>query len=154
MSEQCKFYENHELGLIGDLEYKKHVQSCELCISLQAEDAKLLELACGLKQPVNPDNIWENIEAGLCKKRSKNAVLAVFMSNKMIFRIAAVLVIGAVIGFYFTQYKQIPDKGVVTLSMLEKLDEKELSELINKLQEQNYIKVNQGNVTYKLPKQP
>ena len=36
----------------------------------------------------------------------------------------------------------------------QKLDEKELSELITKLQEQNYIIVNQGNVTYKLPKQP
>jgi len=36
----------------------------------------------------------------------------------------------------------------------QKLDEKELSELITKLQEQNYIKVNEGNVTYKLPKQP
>jgi len=36
----------------------------------------------------------------------------------------------------------------------QKLEEKELSALITKLQEQNYIKVNQGNVTYKLPKQP
>ena len=36
----------------------------------------------------------------------------------------------------------------------QKLDENELSALITKLQEKNYIKVNQGNVTYKLPKQP
>lgn len=35
-----------------------------------------------------------------------------------------------------------------------KLDEQELSALITKLQEQKYIKVDQGNVTYKLPKQP
>lgn len=34
-----------------------------------------------------------------------------------------------------------------------KLDEPELSALITKLQERKYIKVNQGNVTYKLPKQ-
>jgi hypothetical protein len=36
----------------------------------------------------------------------------------------------------------------------QKLDENELSALITKLQEKNYIKVNQGNITYKLPKQP
>jgi hypothetical protein len=35
-----------------------------------------------------------------------------------------------------------------------KLDAKELETLINKLEEQNYIIINQGKVTYKLPRQP
>jgi hypothetical protein len=35
-----------------------------------------------------------------------------------------------------------------------KLEEKELDTLITKLKKKKYISVNQGNVTYNLPKQP
>ena len=44
--------------------------------------------------------------------------------------------------------------NTINLLFTKKLDEQELSALITKLQEQKYININEGNVTYKLPKQP
>ncbi|MEJ2545274.1 MAG: hypothetical protein P8Y99_14495 [Calditrichaceae bacterium] len=125
MTEQCEFYKKHELGQIDDIEFDKHLQSCEFCKAVSAEDAKLLELAQSLKQPIGPDNVWERLESDLSKEKSKNIIYLLFANNKVLIRIAAVLLIGAAIGFYFVQNNQIPDKGVVTMSMLEKLDEKE-----------------------------
>ena len=125
MSKQCEFYTKHELGQIGDIEFDKHVQSCEFCKTLLAEDAKLFELVNSLKQPVDSDNVWVKIESDLSNQKSKNIIHLMLKSNKMLFRIAAVLIVGIAISFYFIQHNQIPDKGVVTLSMLEKLDEQE-----------------------------
>ena len=124
MSEQCEFYKKHELGQISDIEFNKHIQTCEFCKTMLAEDTKLLELVSSLKQPVDPGKVWEKIESDLSREKSKNFIHILF-NNKMLLRIAAVLIIGVAIGFYFVQHTQIPDKGVVTLSMLEKLDEKE-----------------------------
>ena len=125
MSKQCDFYKKHELGQIDDMEFDQHVQSCEFCKAMLAEDARLIELVNSLKQPVDSDNVWVKIETDLSKQKSKNIIHLMLKSNKMLFRIAAVLIVGVAISFYFIQRNQIPDKGIVTFSMLEKLDEKE-----------------------------
>jgi hypothetical protein len=125
MNKQCEFYIKHELGQISDLEYEAHVMSCELCKTILSEDLKLLELAGSLKKPVDSDNLWDKIEITLSKGNSKNITQFIFSRKRLILNIAAVLLIGLVVGFYFAQQNQIPDKGVVSINMLEKLDEKE-----------------------------
>ena len=125
MNKHCDLYIKHELGQISDLEYEAHLESCEFCKNILVGDAKLFELAGSLKQPIDPDNVWDKIETALTMEKSKNRFQLFFTGRNMILRIAAVLIIGVAIGFYFVQQNQIPDKGVVTIGMLEKLDEKE-----------------------------
>ncbi len=125
MNKHCDFYIKHELDQISDREYEAHVMSCELCKTILSEDAKLIKLAGSLKQPVDSDNLWEQIENSLTKENSKNIVQLIFSRKNMMLRIAAILILGLAVGFYFTQQNQIPDKGVVTISMLEKLNQKE-----------------------------
>lgn len=125
MNKQCEFYIKHELDKISDREYEAHAMSCKLCKTILTEDSKLIELAGSLKQPVDSDNLWQKIENTLTKENSKKITRLIFSRKNMILRIAAVLILGLAVGFYFTQQNRIPDKGVVTIHMLEKLDEKE-----------------------------
>ena len=141
MSKQCEIYVKHELGQIDDGQYQEHVKSCEFCQSNLAEDEKILELAGNLKQPVDTVDVWDKIETALTKEKSKNIIQNIFTQRNMILRIAAVLVIGLAIGYYYVQQSQIPDKGIITTSMLEKLEERErdylesIEELENAAQE-------------------
>ena len=125
MNKPCEFYKKYELDQITDIEFEAHVKLCNECRLHLQEDKKLLELTGNLKRPVNITDFWDNIESALVKEKSKNKLHYLFTYKNIILRIAAVLIVGLAIGFYFMQQNYIPDKGVITLRMLEKLDEKE-----------------------------
>ena len=125
MSSYCEFYIRHEMNQINDDEYEMHVQSCPQCKDILKQDDALLKLAQSLKQPIDSADVWEQIELVLKKKKSKNIFHLPSTSRRLILRIAAVLILGTAIGFYFFQQNDIPDKGIVTVAMLERLDKKE-----------------------------
>lgn len=149
MSKQCELYVKHELGQLNDIQYEEHIKTCELCKNHLAEDEKILELAVSLKHTVNMGKNWDEIEITLKKEKSKNKIQHIFTQKTIILRIAAVLMIGAAIGFYFVQQNQFPDKGVMTMNMLENLEERErdylesIEELENAVQEKMaYMDIN------------
>lgn len=125
MSKQCDVYVKHWLGHMDDAQYDEHIKSCKLCKTHLEEDARIFELTNSLKQPVDAPKSWKKIEMALTEEKAKNIIQHIFSQRNIIFRIAAVLIIGLAIGFYFIQQYQIPDKGVITERMLEKLDERE-----------------------------
>lgn len=127
MNKLCDKYIKHELGQMEDTDYEKHVESCALCKNHLAEDKKLLALSTELNQPVNMQKNWPKIEEAIKKEKKQNIVRSFIKRNNLLFRVAAVLLIGLTIGLYFyLQQDKIPDKGIIPMSMLEKLEEREL----------------------------
>jgi len=137
MGTYCSIYIKHELGEIDDVVYQEHVRTCCQCKNILAEDDKLMQLAAGLKQPVDAGNFWPGIVTALKTKNAGYKVKRVNKYRHVLLRAAAVLAAGFVIGFYFYfQQNQIPDKGVVSLRVLQKLEEREQDyfESINELE--------------------
>jgi hypothetical protein len=144
----CNKFEKYELGKIAEDNFQKHLETCQECQKLVAEDARLMALAQELDPPVVAPNLWERIEADLIaekaieeKKISKRPRSQLWY----ILRIAAVflLIFGA--GYFSKYFYESEAPKLLSDATLAKIEirEKEYIQAITELEDQAGPKMSQ-----------
>lgn len=118
------------VGEIEPVVFEDHLAACPACNQKKMEDDRLLILAQSLKQPIDKSEFWPEIEQVLRQEKGQNRKIVKFPEllsthRKIILRIAAVLVVGFGLGFYFLSQDEVPDKGIINTVALIKVEERE-----------------------------
>jgi hypothetical protein len=124
----CNFYFKYDSGLITEQDFKEHMKICNVCRTKYEQDEKLINLSSSLKQPVPDTNLWSRIEENLVTESQRSDKKHFWLNNyrNLFFRVAAILIIGIGVAFYFLMKNDVPAKGILEARALENVNKTEL----------------------------
>lgn len=110
MMSTCHEYEKYSLGEIDAAAFEAHAGSCEICRQMAEADARLMAVSRKLKTSVDAPDLWNRIEEILTAESRPSSELYRKDTFKIIYRIAAVVVIAAgLAGYLANRNNPVPD---------------------------------------------
>ena len=123
----CKRYEDFELGRINEDEFSRHLQHCPSCKQQADEEQKLLSLARSLKEPIEAPFLWNRIEHDLRERKRRSWIRLILPERRLasVLRVAAVLVIGMIVGVHFWPRTHIIGNALLSYEALDEVEKRE-----------------------------
>lgn len=126
----CDIYENYEAGQVSRATFEEHISVCPECNTKWSRDAQILKLAQSLSRPVNRPELWPQIERGLRNEIASDRKIfkwpvSISKYYRFIRGAAAVLIIAVSITVFLQKGEAIPEKGLISASVLKKVQDRE-----------------------------